>query len=210
MPIRPTQSPKTTPRGARAASERIVVVSGLPRSGTSLVMQMLAAGGLPLLVDSERPADVDNPRGYHELSAVKSIDRDSAFLAHAAGRAVKIVAPLVRALPGAHDYDVLFVRRDLAEVLASQAAMLARHGMAGGGADQRIRTAFESILEKTRVWLARQPNVRTHFVDHAELLADPRRQAERMVDFLGSESGLEADEMARAVDPGLYRCRARA
>ena len=104
----------------------IVVVSGLPRSGTSLMMQMLEAGGLPILMDDRRPADADNPRGYYEFQPVKTLDKDNSWMAQAEGKAVKVVSLLLYHLPPGHDYKVLFMERTIAEVLASQTAMLKR------------------------------------------------------------------------------------
>ena len=118
---------------SRTASE-IVVVSGLPRSGTSMMMQALKAGGVPVLSDGVRAADPDNPAGYWELDAVKSLPRgETAWVAEAGGKAVKVIHALLRHLPGSHPYRVVFMVRDIREVVASQRVMLERSGKAGGG-----------------------------------------------------------------------------
>ena len=109
----------------------VTVVSGLPRSGTSLMMQMLAAGGVELLIDQIRRADADNPRGYFELEAVKRTRQDASWLDDAAGKAVKVIHLLLRDLPDDREYRVVMMSRDLDEVLASQQAMLARSGKKG-------------------------------------------------------------------------------
>jgi len=118
------------------SDETITVVSGLPRSGTSMMMQMLGAGGLAVLTDGKRGADADNPRGYYEYEAVKSLGQDASWLASAGGKAVKIVSALLIHLPDGFDYRVIFMRRPIAEVLASQRAMLDRLGHAGPRGDE--------------------------------------------------------------------------
>ena len=110
-------------------SQPIVIVSGLPRSGTSMMMKMLEAGGIPLLTDSIRQADEDNPKGYYEFERAKKLpDGDTAWLKEARGKAVKIIAALLMELPQGYTYQVLFMHRNIQEVLASQSKMLARRG----------------------------------------------------------------------------------
>ncbi len=191
----------------------ITIVSGLPRSGTSLMMQMLEAGGLAIASDDVRSPDPDNPRGYYELEAVKRIRKDAGFLDEAEGRVVKIVAPLLPALPDRFDYRILFMERDLDEVLASQRTMLERSGRAdGGGDDEAMRRALEGELARLKSWLAGRTNVRTLFVAHAELLADPEAVVAKLVAFL-AETGEGVDPvrvraMVDVVDPQLHRHRA--
>ncbi|HYH50718.1 MAG TPA: sulfotransferase family protein, partial [Acidimicrobiia bacterium] len=108
--------------------DEIGIVSGLPRCGTSMMMAMLAAGGLPLLVDNVREADEDNPRGYYEFEAVKHMKEDTSWLADAGGKVVKMVSALLTDLPGGHPYRVVFMERNMAEILASQRTMLSRQG----------------------------------------------------------------------------------
>jgi hypothetical protein len=186
------------------ASAEIVVVSGLPRSGTSLMMQMLAAGGIALLTDLQRTADADNPRGYFELEAVKRLRQDAAWLTAARGKAIKVVSQLLRDLPASERYAVLLMQRDLDEVLDSQAAMIARQGRTGG-ARATLRAAFENHLVQTAAWLAAQPHLRSVTVDYAAVVADPTGQAALINAFLGG--ALDESEMAAAVDPALYRNR---
>ncbi|HPG25868.1 MAG TPA: sulfotransferase domain-containing protein [Myxococcota bacterium] len=195
----------------------ITIVSGLPRSGTSLMMQMLEAAGSSIARDDERPADADNPRGYHELAAVKRIRADADFVRELEGRVVKVVAPLLVHLPSGPDYRVLFLERDLEAVLASQATMLARRGGATDADEQAaLARAFGKSLERARRWLAERPAIATCFVSHARLLADPLPVALEIASFL-EESGAFAEppdamrrgERARAmadvVDPTLHR-----
>jgi len=181
----------------------ITVVSGLPRSGTSLLMQMLAAGGMPLLVDALRPADDGNPRGYFEYAPVTGLGRDSSWVAQAEGRAVKVVAPLVEHLPPGFTYRVLLVVRDLEEVLASQAKLLSARGHAGRS-PELLRPVFLRYLERARSWCDRL-GVPRHEVAYADLLADPAGHALAIVRFL--DLGLDFGAMAAAVEPALYRER---
>ncbi len=188
-------------------SEIITVVSGLPRSGTSLMMKMLEAGGLAPLTDGLRAADPDNPEGYYEFERAKGLPRgDTAWLPEAQGRAVKVISALLEALPAGHDYRVIFMRRRMAEVLASQRKMLARRGEpADAIPDARLAPIMEKHLAKVAAWLAGQPQVATLDVDYNALVADPQPWAEAVNRFLGG--GLDVDRMVAAVRPDLYRNR---
>ena len=184
-----------------------VVVSGLPRSGTSLVMQMLAAAGLPIHDDGERAADADNPKGYLEHAAMRRLGEEPSAWREASGRVVKLVAPLVDALPVAGDQRVVFVERALEEVLASQAAMLARRGAAPGGPDDEIAEALRSAAARSRDALARRTDLQLCVVAHRALLAEPIRAAEQLASFLDGAGPLDVSAMAAVVDPALYRQR---
>ena len=188
------------------SDEIITIVSGLPRSGTSLMMQMIDAGGVPALTDHVRSQDEDNPRGYYELEAVKKTRSDPTWLARARGRVVKLVHLLLYDLPDAHSYRVVFMRRDLSEVVRSQAVMLERRGTEGAdlSADQLIK-AFEGQLDKVQKWLGERPNFEVLYVNYNELVADPGPAAAAINGFLGG--GLDESAMLAAVDPSLYRQR---
>lgn len=181
----------------------VTVVSGLPRSGTSLMMQMLAAGGLPVLADHVRPPDVDNPRGYFELERVRRIERDRGWLGSARGHAVKIVADLLPFLPGGHAYRVILMERALAEVAASQSAMLARRGADVPGPEVALLAARLAELDR---WAAGRPDVSLLRVEHRGLLTDPVAAAAAVRRFL--DLPLDVEAMAGAVDPRLHRQRA--
>jgi hypothetical protein len=184
----------------------VTIVTGVPRSGTSLVMQMLAAGGHPIASDGVRRADADNPRGYFELEAARRLARDASWLPELAGRALKLVHTLVPSLPTTLQYRVLMVRRRLDEVLASQRAMLARQGAAPDPAeDDRLLPVLEAQLAQLEGWLAAQQGLAWLRIDHGELLAHPAQLAARLADFLGG--GLDARAMAACVDPTLHRQR---
>ncbi len=190
----------------------VTVVSGVPRSGTSLMMQMLGAGGLALLSDGRRGPDPDNPRGYLEYEPVKRLRRDASWLGAAAGRAVKVVHALVPSLPPDRDYRLILMRRDLREVAASQRAMLERRRTAGtvGPAadelpDERLVEILAAQLDEVERWAQAQPRVDVLRVEHRTLLSDPKAGAARVARFLGG--GLDVEAMAKVVDPALYRVR---
>src|SRR4051794_21927335 len=164
----------------------VTVVSGLPRSGTSMMMQMLAAGGIPVLTDSVRAPDPDNPQGYFELDAVKRTAADAGWLAGAPGKAVKVVHLLLPELPTGYEYRVIFMHRDVREVLASQAAML--HRLQRRAADlspEQLDRAFTAQLRRARAWIGSQALVTALDVDYRQVIDDPAKQAARVNHFLG-------------------------
>lgn len=188
--------------------EPIVVVSGLPRSGTSMAMRMLEAAGIAIVADGRRQADEDNPKGYFELERVKDLaqENDWSWLSEARGKAVKIISYLLKELPPDHNYKVLFLRRDLREVLASQAKMLERRGEASDTDDERMVELYENDLWKASYLLKHSPHFETLPIHYREVLEDPLTQAQRIREFLGGNYDVE--RMAAAVDPSLYRNRA--
>ncbi len=186
----------------------ITVVSGLPRSGTSLMMQMLAAGGMPILSDGERQADVDNPRGYLEWERIKQLPKDPACIAEAEGKTVKVISLLLLSLPEGHEYRVIFMQRPLAEVLASQDVMLHHRGTAKPGADNSvIAGAFEKNLRAVNAWLNTNSCVKTLRVPYHDVLRDGEDISQKLSQFLGI--GLNVEAMTRQVDATLYRNRSR-
>ena len=185
--------------------ETIAIVSGLPRSGTSLMMQMLQAGGLPAMVDGDRQADADNPRGYFEFAPAKRLRHEASWIPQAKGKAVKIVAQLLPLLtPGFH-YRILLMARDLEEVLASQQTMLQRQGQTGAELSAgRLREVFARQLEQTRrVLVARR--IPTLTVRYRDCVQRPAEVAAAVNAFLGG--ALDEPAMVAAVDPSLYRHR---
>lgn len=183
----------------------IYVVSGLPRSGTSMMMRMLAAGGIPPLQDGVRTADEDNLRGYYELEAVKKTRQDPSWLDDAPGRAVKVISQLLFDLPDAHRYRVVFMRRHLDEVLASQRTMLDRRGEQDDAADLEMKQTFVSHLAQVEQLLRDAAHIDALFVSYNRLLAEPRPQIARITTFL--DSALDVEAMAAVVEPALYRQR---
>jgi hypothetical protein len=186
----------------------IVVVSGLPRSGTSMVMKMLEAGGLSVLTDGLRTADEDNPKGYYEVERVKNLgqEADKDWLAGARGRGIKVISYLLKSLPPRFNYRVVFIRREMEEVLASQRKMLARRGETEETPPERMRPLFEDDLWRAGYQLKRRPEFETIELHYSAVLARPLEEARRLAAFLGG--GLDAEAMAAAVDPQLYRNRA--
>ena len=189
------------------ADSWVTLVSGLPRSGTSMMMQMLEAGGMPLLADGVRPPDPDNPRGYFEYSPVKALPRDRTWLGAARGRAVKVVLGLLHHLPMEHRYRLILMRRNLAEVLASQRAMLLRLGDLSPRPDQdeRLGRVYAAQLEEVEAWALARCNLRLLRVEHDQLLRDASSVARSVNAFCLED--LDVKAMARCVDPSLYRQR---
>ena len=183
----------------------ITVVSGLPRSGTSLMMQMLRAGGMHLLVDDQRPADEGNPNGYFEDARVKRLERDASWIREAEGKVVKVVSLLLQALPREHRYQVVFMERDLEEILASQRKLLRRLGGEGDEDDARLRRSFGQHLERVRAWLAGADHVTTIYCDYSRLVREPERAVADLTSRL--EVDLDSTRMIAVVDPALYRQR---
>ena len=188
----------------------VIVVSGLPRSGTSMMMNMLAASGLEIATDRVRTADEDNPRGYFEDERVKDLERsaDKSWLAGCRGKVVKIISFLLKDLPDEHRYQVIFMNRDLDEVIASQHKMLRRRAQPVDETEgERLAKTYRAHLLKVRGLLASRDNFEVLDVDYREAIADPRSEARRVARFLAR--GLDVERMAGAVDPALYRNRRR-
>ena len=184
----------------------MTIVSGLPRSGTSMMMKMLEAGGIPPLTDEIREADADNPQGYYEFERVKKLDKgDSEWLATAEGKSVKVISALLQHLPTDYEYRVIFMERHMPEILASQRKMLDRRGEVDEMEDEKMQALFAKHLQQVKEWLAEQKNFSVLYVHYSEALADARSQAERVKAFLGAD--LDVDLMTATVDPKLYRNR---
>lgn len=179
----------------------VSVVSGMPRSGTSLLMQMLGAGGIAALTDHLRAPDVHNPRGYFEYEPVKRIAQDASWVEAARGKAVKIIYRLLAHLPANFEYRVVFMERNLGEVFASQREMLRLRGdTAVEQQEEPIIAAFSAELVETRRWLSGQPNIRTLFVPYADILSDPEHWSNALSSFL---DGLDVAAMATVIEPSL-------
>lgn len=189
----------------RSNSSPIIVVSGLPRSGTSMMMQMLQNGGLPILTDNARPADESNPNGYYEYEAVKRLDRENAWLKNAEGRAVKIIAQLLFFLPAHYNYKIIFMLREMNEIIRSQQAMLARQGKTGAQMPSAaaLRRAYKQMIAKVMRWGELKHNVSLLYLNYADVVQHPQQQAERINQFL--DGALNPAMMAAVVDATLYR-----
>ena len=185
----------------------ITVVSGLPRSGTSMMMKMLEAGGIPPVTDNLRTADEDNPKGYYEFERVKQLTKgDIEWLADAPGKVVKVIAALLPYLPATYRYRVVFMQRDMTEVLASQRQMLIRRGEDPNKIpDEIISKLFEKHLRQVNEWVAQQSNVERLDVNYNEMLKNPAPFIAQINAFLGGN--LDIAQMAQVVDPSLHRQR---
>jgi len=182
----------------------IIVVSGLPRSGTSLMMQILQAGGIPVLSDSHRPADINNPRGYFEYQQVKRIRQNQTWVKKAIGKAVKIVSPLLPYLPSEYNYLIIFMRRPLAEIIASQERMLKTLARPQSKANpSKIKLAFQQHLQKIEKLISQKGNIKTIYISYPLLIRQPKLQLRKIRSFLGpSFSPLRGRQV---IDPHLYR-----
>ena len=185
----------------------VVIVSGLPRSGTSMAMKMLEAGGMELVVDDIRTADEDNPKGYYEDERVKDLAgmEDTSWFRAARGKVIKVVSSLLNHLPPDNAYKVVFMRRNLREILASQAKMLDRRGEASHTDDNDLLAMYERHLEKVEFQLRFRSNFDALYVEYSDVVSDPVGEARRIAGFVGG--GLDVARMAAAVDGSLYRNR---
>jgi hypothetical protein len=187
----------------------ITIVSGLPRSGTSLMMQMLVAGGMTALSDGERQADIDNPKGYLEWERIKQLPKDPTLIAEAEGKVVKVISQLLLSLPLTYVYRIVFMQRPLAEVLKSQEQMLQRRGTADTSVEASAMTrAFQNHLYEVNTWLNGKPNFEVLRVQYHHLLNEGHETCQRISTFLNLPLNMEA--MLAQVDQSLYRNRALA
>lgn len=188
------------------APQAITIVSGLPRSGTSMMMQMLVAGGLPVLTDNIRRPDTDNPKGYFELEAVKRVRDDASWIQKARGKVVKLVYRLLYDLPSDQTYNVVFMRRRLEEVIASQEEMLQRNGKESGDVDpETLARIYGRHLREASSWLRSQSNFDVLYVDYQDVLERPDQVANQLNTFVGGN--LDTDAMLQVPDRTLYRNR---
>jgi hypothetical protein len=190
----------------RRKPQPITIVSGLPRSGTSMAMKILEAGGMPPLTDHIRTPDDDNPTGYYEFERVKKLkENDTAWLPDTSGKAVKVIAALLTHLPSNYEYRVLFMRRKIEEILASQARMLENRGEESQVDDATMGASFTKHLRQVRAWMNSQPNLLYLDLDYNAMLDDPVPYVRKINQFLGGD--LDEEKMVAVIDPSLYRQR---
>lgn len=187
--------------------EPVYVVSGLPRSGTSMLMNMLAAGGLDVLTDAQRVADEDNPLGYFEHERIKDLENenDKTWLRQARGKAVKVISHLLKELPDDNFYYVIFARRDLREVVASQNIMLERRGEENPIEDERAIDHYKKHLVNIRVLARRRPNIELLELHYSKSVERPVDTADRICQFI--DRSLDTERMAAVIDRKLHRNR---
>jgi len=184
----------------------VIIVSGLPRSGTSMMMKMLAEGGVSIVTDSVRQADEDNPNGYFEIEQSKILkDGRNQWLREASGKALKVISYLLEYLPDDLTYDVIFMERRIAEVLASQKKMLAHRDEKSSISDEEMALQFQEHLNAVRYWIARKPNMRVMYVDYNEMVQAPESLCGSLVEFL--ELPLDVQSMQAVPHQTLYRNR---
>jgi len=187
----------------------ITIVSGLPRSGTTLMMRMLEAGGIEIVKDNIRKADEDNPDGYYEFEKVKRIKEDSSWLDSTQGKVFKMVSMLLYNLPTDKNYKVIFMKRNMHEMLTSQRIMLERHGRDKSRAnDEEMGRLYDKHLTHIKRWLETQDNMDILYISYNYVIESPRKNAEIVNQFLGNR--LDVEKMAKVVDRSLYRNRASA
>src|SRR5574341_25914 len=163
----------------------IIIVSGLPRSGTSMMMKILAEGGLPTVTDGSRTADEDNPNGYFELETAKQMSSGNvAWLADAGGKAVKVISALLEHLPQQYSYKIIFMEREIKEILASQRKMLDHRNEELKGEDVQIEQQFQRHLSTLKPWLVRQPNMEVLYVNYNALMSRPEAFCRKILDFV--------------------------
>lgn len=184
----------------------VTIVSGLPRSGTSMMMRMLEAGGMEVVVDHIREADTDNPGGYYEFEPVKKLKQDKSWVDAIRGKAVKIIYKHVYDLPVECRYRILFMQRDVKEVIASQNKMMERSGVGSDGFDSdRLADLFRAEVKAFFEWAKAQEHIDLLAVDYSKMVADGGATIDTIVTFLGEE--LDTEAMVHVVDPNLYRNR---
>lgn len=185
----------------------IYVVSGLPRSGTSMMMKMLEAGGLHPLTDNIRTADEDNLQGYYEFERVKAMkEGDTAWVGEAQGKVIKVISALLEHLPANYSYKIIFMEREMMEILSSQRKMLERRGKIGNPAeDGKFAELYGKHLEKVKAWLSAQPNMSVIYIYYNEMLKDPSKYATMVAEFM--ELPLDKSAMSRVPQEQFYRQR---
>ena len=181
----------------------IAIVSGLPRSGTSMMMKMLDAGGMEIISDGERKADEDNPRGYYEFEKVKKLQENASWLDFANKKAVKIIFNFLYNLPEDKYYKVIFMQRNLDEIIASQNKMLKRRGESSEVSDVQLKQLFEQEIKKIKRWLSTQKNFDVLYLAYDRIIGDPVGSAHKVNAFL--DKRLNEDKMVNVVDKSLYR-----
>ena len=184
---------------------QVTIVSGLPRSGTSLMMQMLDKGGLDILQDQLREADISNPKGYYEYKPVMSLYKDNSWLSKGQDKAVKVVAPLLKYLDSTLRYKIVFMRRDLNEIIQSQQKMI-------GKSEQEfpvtLYNKYQKLLANVTLWDKSEPGVEILYVNYTDVLESPAIELARIEKFLGI--AINKQEMINCVDVSLYRNRTKA
>ena len=179
---------------------QIVIVSGLPRSGTSVMMQMMDKGGLDVLTDGNRKSDDSNPKGYFEYDPVMSLHKDNTWLDKAQNKSLKVVAPLLKFLDPKFRYKVIFMNRDLTEVVKSQQKMIGKNPDV---LPINLFEAYKKHLRQVEIWKEREPGVELIYVDYKDVINNTKKVVDKVVSFIGVD--MNKNEMENCVDKSLYR-----
>lgn len=192
-----------------ATDEFITVVSGLPRSGTSMMMRMLETGGMPVLIDHIRIPDESNPKGYYEFERVKQMqDGNTGWIAEGKGKVVKIISALLEFLPPEHQYRIVFMQRNMNEILASQREMLLRRGEPTDRvSDEHLTGFYQEHLARTKTWISEQGNMQVIYLHYNQIMENPQAPITQLCQFL-QPFPLDPDKMLSVVEASLYRQRA--
>lgn len=186
---------------------QIIIVSGLPRSGTSMMMNILNSGGVPALIDNIRKSDKDNPKGYWEFESVKNlINGEYSWLDQSKGKCVKVISYLLTYLPENYSYKVIFLERDLSEILKSQQIMMTQNqNMISNQDDEKISTIFKKHLESAKDFLQSNRQFETYYANYNKILDSPKKEIEKLNQFLNGR--LDASKTMDVIDRTLYRNR---
>jgi hypothetical protein len=189
------------------SDQTVYIVSGLPRSGTSMMMQMLEAGGLQIVTDNIRTADDDNLQGYFEFERIKQLkEGDSAWMGQACGKVLKVISALLEHLPDHYHYKIIFMERDLSEVLASQRKMLERRGKPANKEDDvMFSNLYKKHLIKVKAWLSGKTNFEVIYIGYKDLMENPKRYSEDIARFI--DAPLDVQKMANVPQERFYRQR---
>jgi len=181
----------------------IIVVSGLPRSGTSLMMNMLSVGGIPVFIDGKRLSDDSNPNGYFEFDKVKYLKNDASWIPQVRGKAIKIISNLLEYLPENERYKIIFIERDINEIIASQESMLKRFGKSQVN-NAELKKSFIKHLNYIKPYLDNGPNIDVTYLNYRRIIDNPEYAVNNIFYFLGIHH-INKKLMEQVVDPSLYR-----
>lgn len=186
--------------------DTVTIVSGLPRSGTSLMMKMLESGGMEVLADDLREADVDNPEGYYEFERVKKLPDDTGWIEDAKGKVVKVLAELIKHLPDEHNYRIIFMMRNIEEIIRSQKKMIVRRGEDPDPIpDEEMRELLKKYLVSLKNYINSQDNMEVLYVSYNDLMEEPLDPVEEIIEFFDED--LDLENMLDCIDENLYRNR---
>ncbi len=202
---KPSEAEEARQQLIKMTEKEIVIVSGLPRSGTSMMMRMLEMGGIKPFTDNVRQADESNQRGYYEHEKIKSLHKDNSVLNDINGEVVKIIVHLLNTLPLKFSYKIIFMRRPIGEIISSQEKMLSRLEKPPQRDQKSVAQSFKRMLQIFDKWSQRMPNVEVLDVKYNDTIQNPNDTIQAITKFLGSEYALDESKMKQAVEKNLRR-----